>query len=63
MTAQLLTLAEVEAKVGFKKSWIYAEPTFPKPVKINGRNRWVASEVDAFIQKAVERRDRLATVS
>ena len=62
----LLRLSQVSAKVGLKKSAIYERVdrgTFPKPVKLLGvefdnfaPNRWVESEVDAWIQERIAAR-------
>jgi prophage regulatory protein len=68
----LLKRAEVEKATGMGRSAIYArmnpghklyDPTFPRPVPIGGSSdspsavRWVASEVDAWIQARIEARD------
>ena len=53
----LLTLQEVEKKVKRKKSSIYADKTFPKPIKVGGNNRWLESEIDQYIANKVAERD------
>lgn len=49
----MLKIGEVEARTGFKKSYIYAKAaagTFPAPAKIGGKSsRWDSQAVDAWI--------------
>lgn len=52
----LLSIAEVEKRVGRKKSWIYANPAFPKPIKHGKRNQWPEHEVQAYIQRLLDSR-------
>lgn len=52
----LLPLAEVERRLGRKKSWIYMTKDFPKPVKLGKQNRWPEHEVQAYIQRLIEAR-------
>ena len=56
----LLTRSEVEARTGFRKSALYARiaaGTFPQPIREPGTGtvRWLESEVQAWIDAAVER--------
>lgn len=53
----LLPLSEVERIVGRKKSSIYADKTFPKPVKVGRNNRWVSSEISNYVDHLVAQRD------
>lgn len=57
---QLISLNEVSQLIGLKKSAIYiriSEGTFPAPIKIGQKcSRWSLSEVQAWIEKAVEMR-------
>lgn len=47
---RLLRLQAVEAKAGIKKSQIYADPTFPKPIKLSKRaSAWIEEEIDQWI--------------
>lgn len=62
---RLIGVKEVAARTGTPASTVYkwgADPThpFPEPVKVSdGRKgvRWVESEIDAYIQAAIKRRD------
>lgn len=50
----LLTLAEVLAQVGLKKSKVYemvGAKTFPAPIKIGSAARWSQQEVSAWIEQ------------
>lgn len=38
-----------------------ARGEFPKPVRIGGSNRWVASEVEAWKEEQIAKRDAAAT--
>jgi prophage regulatory protein len=50
----LLRLPQVLARTGLSKSSVYILPSFPKPVKIDGRAvAWVASEVDAWVAATI----------
>ena len=60
-TPDLLTLPQVEQKVGFKRSTIYAliasaPPRFPAPIKPLGAraSRWVSTDIDAWIQQQIK---------
>ncbi len=53
----LLGLAEVEQMVGHKKSWIYANQSFPQPIKVGGKNMWLRGEIRAWIAALVAIRD------
>ncbi len=66
MSATLLDRAAVEQRVAMRRSAIYARiaaGTFPKPVPIGGPAgkptavRWLASEVDAWIEARIAQRD------
>lgn len=59
-TTALIPLAEVERIVGRKKSSIYADPTFPKPVKVGRSNRWVSEEIASYVAELIARRDATA---
>ncbi len=51
-------LRTVEQKTGRRKSAIYADPTFPKPVKLGERaSAWISNEVIAWMQARVAQRD------
>lgn len=52
----LLPLAEVERRVGRKKTWIYSRPDFPRPVKVGRDNRWPEHEIQAYIQRLMDAR-------
>jgi prophage regulatory protein len=59
--AYLLRIAEVEQRVGLKKSAIYdriSAGTFPGPVTDGSASRWVESEVEEWIQSRIADRDR-----
>ena len=52
MRERLLNLAEVEEKIGLKKSVIYdrmSRAEFPAPLKIGKATRWRESEVELWI--------------
>lgn len=49
---QLLTIYQVEEKVGFKRSTVYKKISageFPPPVKIGQSARWLDEAVDKWI--------------
>ncbi|WP_347275779.1 AlpA family phage regulatory protein [Candidatus Kuenenia sp.] len=53
---KLLSLDEVERRVGFKSSFIYKQiknKAFPPPVKIGVSSRWRESDVDSWISRQV----------
>jgi prophage regulatory protein len=57
---RLLTRAEVEARVGLKRSAIYERmdtSAFPKPVRVGAGVRWVESEIAAWIAARIAERD------
>lgn len=64
----LLTLSEVQAITGIKKTAIYAwmnpacptfDPDFPRPVRLNSRcPRWVSTEIQAWLDKQIAKRDQ-----
>lgn len=56
---QLLDMKEVMERLGVSRPTIYAytdpkshsyNPGFPEPIKLNGRNRWKASAINAFVE-------------
>ena len=62
MTERFLRLNDVKLATGLGGSTIYrlvAENRFPKQVKVIGPGTaaWLASEVDAWMQKRIEVRD------
>ncbi len=66
MTTTLLDRAAVEQRVAMRRSAIYsriAAGTFPKPIPIGGPAgkptavRWLASEIDAWIEARISARD------
>ena len=65
-TRRLLRLPEVESIVRKSKSAIYADPTFPKPIKIGPRaSAWIKAEdlfawVDARIEASRQHRQAAA---
>lgn len=55
-----LRLAEVERRVGLKKSAIYARidrGEFPAPVRDGGASRWLSNEIDAYVARAANDSD------
>lgn len=60
---RLLPLAEVENRVGLRKTAIYERMNrneFPKPVTLGTTVRWVESEIDAWIAELIKNRDQAA---
>lgn len=57
MTYVLLPLEEVERRLGKKKTSIYSDPDLPKPIKIGGKNRWIESELNTYIEARIRERD------
>jgi predicted DNA-binding transcriptional regulator AlpA len=57
---QLIDIERVMLIVGFAKSFIYAQPDFPEPVRLGSSRRaavrWVASEVELWVQKLMAKR-------
>lgn len=57
MAEKLLKLSDVEAKTGFKKTWIYARVKagkFPAPIHIGVSSRWPESLIDEWIAQQTE---------
>ena len=55
---QLLRCPQVQHKVGFSRSTLYAEikaGRFPKPIKLTSKRcvGWLAEEVEAYIQARI----------
>jgi prophage regulatory protein len=60
---RLLPLAEVENRVGLRKTAIYERMNrneFPKPVTLGTTVRWVESELDGWIEERIKDRDQAA---
>ena len=57
MMLELIPLSDVERIVGRKKSSIYADASFPKPVKVGRNNRWVNTEIYAYVERLIEARN------
>ncbi len=61
---QLIDIERVMSIVGFQKSFIYAQPDFPEPVRLGSSRRaavrWVASEVELWVQKLMAKRSTAA---
>lgn len=58
---RLIPLSEVTRLTGLKRSAIYeriARKDFPPVVKLGTTSRWLLSEVEAWIDRQVEARDR-----
>lgn len=56
---QLIDIAEVKRRTGFRSTQtVYnkmADAEFPQPIKIGSNsNRWIAAEVEAWIQSLIE---------
>ncbi len=66
-TIQLIGLERVIKTVGFKKSFIYSQPDFPSPIRLGSSRRaavrWVAHEVEAWVQKQMAKRGNFAQAS
>lgn len=57
MERRLLRLNEVRKMTGKSRSSIYADPAFPKPVKIGARSSaWLMEEVDQWMQARIDAR-------
>jgi predicted DNA-binding transcriptional regulator AlpA len=52
-----LDLKQVIQRTGRGKSTIYADATFPKPVKDGGKNKWIEHEIVAWQQARINERD------
>jgi prophage regulatory protein len=58
-TPRLLRLREVMERTGKSRSAIYAEPGFPRKVKIGKRAvAWREDEIEAWLAAATARRDK-----
>nr|WP_282598179.1 AlpA family phage regulatory protein [Acidovorax sp. JG5] len=61
---RLIGIERVMAIVGFQKSFIYAQPDFPEPVRLGPSRRsavrWVEAEVLAWCEKLISRRSTAA---
>jgi len=56
-----LKAVAVETSIGASTlEKMVARGDFPKPVKIGGSNRWVASEVSNWIEQKIAERDAVA---
>lgn len=61
--ARLLRLPDVEARTGFKQSFLFAaikEGTFPRPVKVGRTIAFVEAEIDAWVRARIADRDGAA---
>ena len=57
-TETVLRLPAVKAVTGRGRSSIYADPTFPKPIKLGPRAvGWLKSEIDAWLESRIAARD------
>lgn len=67
LTIQLIGLKRVIETVGFQKSFIYSQPDFPPPIRLGSSRRaavrWVAHEVEAWVQKQMAKRGIFAQAS
>jgi len=57
---ELLTIEEVEVRTKMRHSWIYElikRGEFPAPIRLGG-SKWIAAEVDEYIRRKEEERDR-----
>jgi len=57
---ELLTIDEVEVRSKMKRSWIYQLiklGEFPAPIHLGG-SKWVAAEVEEYVRRRIEERDR-----
>ena len=61
---RLIGIERVMAITGFQKSFIYAQPDFPEPVRLGPSRRsavrWVEAEVLAWCEKLISRRSTAA---
>lgn len=61
---RLIGIERVMAIVGFAKSFIYAQPDFPEPVRLGSSRRsavrWIEAEVLAWCEKLMARRSTAA---
>jgi predicted DNA-binding transcriptional regulator AlpA len=59
MTEQFLNYKQVSAKVGLARSTLTRMVrlgTFPRPIKLGYATRFLATEVDAWMQRCLDRR-------
>lgn len=55
---RLLRLPDVLSRTGLSRSTLYADPTFPKSVKVGQRAvAWAESEIDAWIEARMAERE------
>ena len=55
--ARLMRLQEVMEMTGKSRSSIYADPTFPKRIKIGARSvAWALHEIDEWIERQINGR-------
>ena len=57
---ELLTLQDLCSKTGVHRSSVYRlvrRGEWPKPLKLGASSRWLATEVDAALQRAADARD------
>ncbi len=62
---KFLCMKEVEAKIGFKKSWVHKrvkEGVFPPPIKIGGASRWLSSDIDQWMEQYITSQNRNMTL-
>lgn len=56
--ARYLSIARVCDKLSRKKTWLYdqvkKDPTFPRPLRINGRQAFVEQDIDAWVMGKTE---------
>jgi prophage regulatory protein len=56
--SKLLRLAAVKEITGLSRSSIYADPDFPRPVKIGPRAvAWVEQEISEWVAARIEERE------
>ena len=57
--SKLLRLPAVREVTGLSRSTIYADPDFPKPVKIGPRAvAWVEAEITGWVKQRILQRER-----
>jgi prophage regulatory protein len=57
---RLIKLPEVEHITGKRRTSIYSDPLFPRPIKIGTRaSAWVESEVMAWIESQIAKREAI----
>lgn len=61
MSMKLIRIKDVMGRTGLGRSTIYKYMSiggFPKPIKLGTRAvAWVESEIEAWVQQSIERRD------